>query len=95
MHLQAHTGGGVPDPHPGGLQAQPCGVSRPTQGWMVGIPACTVESTPLQQTATAAGGMHPTGMHSCSHFNFENGKFTFPGIIPCSGDVCPSIKEKF
>ena len=29
------------------------------------IPACTEADTPLQQTATAAGGRHPTGMHSC------------------------------
>ena len=29
------------------------------------IPACTKADTPPQQTATAAGGTHPTGMHSC------------------------------
>ena len=47
--FQAHTGGGSPGPHPGGC-----------------IPACTETDTPPpQQTATAAGGMHPTGMHSC------------------------------
>ena len=41
------------------------GVSRPTTwGVVVGIPACTEASTP-QQMATAAGGTHPTGMHSC------------------------------
>ena len=28
-----------------------------------GIPACT-EADPSQKTATAAGGTHPTGMHS-------------------------------
>ena len=43
-------GGGSPGPHPGGG----C------------IPACTEADTPRpQQTATAAGGTHPTGMHSC------------------------------
>ena len=47
--------GGVPVPR---------GVSAPGGA---GIPACT-EATPLPQgeTATAADGTHPTGMHSCS-----------------------------
>ena len=36
------------------------GVSRPTPG--ESIPACTKTEPP---TATAAGGLHPTGMHSC------------------------------
>ena len=31
----------------------------------VGIPACTEADTPLRETATAADGTHPTGMHSC------------------------------
>ena len=30
----------------------------------VGIPACT-EADPPGETAIAADGMHPTGMHSC------------------------------
>ena len=51
-------GGGVsPAPHPGGklrgLQAQTWGVSQHA-----------LKQTPPQQTATAAGGTHPTGMHS-------------------------------
>ena len=46
----------------GALQAHTWGVSRPTAGWC--IPACTEADTP-QQMATAAGGTHPTGMHSC------------------------------
>ena len=49
--LQAHTQGGSPGPHPGG------------------IPACTEAGTP-QQMATASGGTHPTGMHSCSTDGF-------------------------
>ena len=50
--------GGCPDPGPGGcVQAQAQGV--------VCIPACTKADTP-QQTATAADGTHPKGMHSCS-----------------------------
>ena len=30
-----------------------------------GIPACTTEADPPGDTATAADGTHPTGMHSC------------------------------
>ena len=37
--------------------------SRPEGGC---IQACTEADTP-QQTATAAEGTHPTGMHSCFH----------------------------
>ena len=55
-------GGGSPGPHLGGLQAHIQGVSRPTLGGV--IPGCTEADTP-QQMATAAGGTHPTGMHSC------------------------------
>ena len=53
--LQAHTQGGVSRPRPGGVQAEARGC----------IPACTEADTHPQQTATAAGGTHPTGMHSC------------------------------
>ena len=35
----------------------------------VGIPACTEADTPPGETATAAHGMHPTGMHSFLMFN--------------------------
>ena len=54
---------GSPGPHPGE-------VSRPTPGVSPGshlvwdIPAYT-EADPPPLTATAAGGTHPTGMHSC------------------------------
>ena len=65
-------GGGGPGPHPGGVsRPRPGGVQAQAQGWCPGqgpgecIPACTEADTPLQQTATAAGGTHPTGMHSC------------------------------
>ena len=37
------------------------GLQAHTQGWC--IPACTEADNP--STATAAGGTHPTGMHSC------------------------------
>ena len=58
LHLSVsnfvHSGGGV------GVGVGV--VSRPRP---VGcIPACT-EADTLQQTATAADGTHPTGMHSC------------------------------
>ena len=71
---------GTPGPHPG--------VSRPTPGERVSrprprecIPACTDADTP-QQPATAAGGVHPTGMHSCCC-----------GISMCS-IFMPLIKEQ-
>ena len=51
-----HLGGGAPGPHLGGFQAQAPGEC---------IPACT-EADPPKQMATAVGGMHPTGMHSCN-----------------------------
>ena len=47
-----------PGPHPGG-------VSRLTPGG--GLSQHALRQTP-SQTATAAGGTHPTGMHSCCHF---------------------------
>ena len=38
-------------------------------GWCLlpggGNPACTEAETPPGETATAADGTHPTGMHSC------------------------------
>ena len=58
--VQAHTQGGVgwvSRPTPGDVQAQA------QRGC---IPTCTeADSPPPPQTATAAGGTHPTGMHSC------------------------------
>ena len=59
--VQAQAQGGLQ----GGVQAQAQGVSRPRpRPRGVCIPACTEADTP-QQTATAADGTHPTGMHSC------------------------------
>ena len=54
-----HLGEGMSRPRPRG--------SRPSPGGGC-IPACTEADTP-QQTATAAGGTHPTGMHCCSLCN--------------------------
>ena len=55
--------GVVSRPTPRGrLGVWPGRVSRPTpSGWIL---ACT-EADPPQETATASGGTHPTGMHSC------------------------------
>ena len=63
--------GGCLGPDPGGgWGVWPEGVSRPTPRGVSrpmgkgGIQACTEPDTP-QQTATAAGSTHPTGMQSC------------------------------
>ena len=71
--LQAHTPGGrlgglargSPGPYLGGAQAHTYGVPRPTPGGGV-YPNMhwDRQPPPPQQTGTAAGGMHPTGMHS-------------------------------
>ena len=56
-----------PGPHPGGKLgglAWGVGGSRPTPGgW--GVSQDALRQIPPQQTATAVGGTHPTGMHSC------------------------------
>ena len=59
--LQAHNRDREsPGPHLGR------GVSRTTPGEGVCIPGCTEAEPPSPPwTATAAGGTHPTGMHSC------------------------------
>ena len=48
--------GEVGGSHWGGLQAQVGGISQHA-----------LRQTPPKQTATAADGTHPTGMHSCSN----------------------------
>ena len=61
-----HQVGGCPGPHPGGCPGPHLGAPGPG-GF---IPACTEADTPPpQQMATTAGGMHPTGMHSCLKSN--------------------------
>ena len=69
--LQAHTGGGSwgvwpggsPGPHPGGSPGPHLG----------GVSQHALRQTP-RLMATAAGGTHPTGMHSCfiSRFVYSN-----------------------
>ena len=45
------------------------------------IPACTGTDTPLP-TATAADGIHPTGMHSCSSlFRDAPNNYRFPTAL--------------
>ena len=63
------TGGWYPSmpcrsrgPHSGG-EVEGSGRGGSPGPHMGGIPACTEADPP--STATAAGGTHPTGMHSC------------------------------
>ena len=56
----------------------PRGVSRPTtreslQAHTQGGPQACTEADIPQQTATAAGSTHPTGMHSCYYFSINDG----------------------
>ena len=48
------------------------------------IPPCNEADTPHQQTATAADGTHPTGMHSCLSYGFTVLiiKFTNDSVFP-------------
>ena len=41
-------------------------------GWGGGVSQHALRQTPQQQTATAADGTHPTGMHSCYHLLLSN-----------------------
>ena len=83
-------GSGLGDlgPDPGGMFGGLArGVSRPTHGggcvqpqaWEApgrgGVSQHALRQTPLQQMATAVGGMHPTGMHSLfMQFSAKNGQ---------------------
>ena len=85
--LQVHTQGGSWEVWPGGVSRSTPGVSRPTpwgglqahtQGGLQahtqgGYPSMHWgRHPPPQQTATAAGDTHPTGMHSCLLKFFKN-----------------------
>ena len=64
QHALQQVSGGVSRHTPGGgLQAHTQGGPQ-AHNQEGGIPACTEADTP-PPTATAAGGTHPTGMHSC------------------------------
>ena len=63
--------------------------------WSLGVPGPREGlpgGDPTSGTDTAAGGTHPTGMHSCSNI-FLRDSFLFlgPMIHSCgaSGDTCP------
>ena len=76
---ESGLGGGSPGPHPGGkLRGLAWGVSRPTPGGVC-IPACTEADPPPQQMATAAGGTHPTGIHSC----WDGSPYSVCELSPC------------
>ena len=101
--LQA-TPRGSPGPHPGGspgphLGRSPGphlgGVSRPTPGGCLQAHTRGVYASmhwgrpPPRLMASAAGGVHPTGMHSClniylsiSHINISFTLFMIPRKIP-------------
>ena len=90
--LQAHTRGenegsglgGVLRPTPRG-KVERSGLGGLQAHTQRGIPACTEGNTP-QQTATAAGSTHPTGMHSCFRFYLAYGyMLVFMGIGFVSG----------
>ena len=64
---QGGSAWGVSRPRPGGVQAQAWGGCAQAQAQGGGcVSQHALSQTPLQQTATAADGTHPTGMHSCS-----------------------------
>ena len=64
--LRGLAWGVSPGPHPGGeMRGLDGGVSRPTPGECVSQHALRQSPPPPQQTATATGGTHHTGMHSC------------------------------
>ena len=69
--LQAHTWGVSPGPQLGGARSTPKGGC---------VPWHALRQTP--STATAAGGTHPTGMHSC-WFVFSANVFDFPEHFAC------------
>ena len=58
--------GGCPGPYRGGSRPTPGGLQAQAHGGG-GVPACIQPDTPPppKHAATAPGGTHPTGMHSC------------------------------
>ena len=74
--LKGLTRGSRPTTQAGVKRSGQEGTSRPRPRWEVGglarrVSRPTEADTPPLQTATAADGTHPTGMHSCLfHFIF-------------------------
>ena len=60
----------------------PVGVLRPTPGGQGqtqrGVSQQALRQTPPQQTATAVGSTHPTGMNSCYLNRFSHSPSHFP-----------------
>ena len=69
-------GGGLPGP--GG--AWSWGVPGPGGAWSRGcmVPGGAWWRPPAPEMATAAGGTHPTGMHSCLYFTSIRSSSTIP-----------------
>ena len=59
---------GCPGPHPVGSRHRPGGVSRPRPGGCPGPDPWGMYPSTEADTTAAAGGTHPTGMHSCYLF---------------------------
>ena len=83
--LSTLGGGGVSRPRGclprEGVQVQAQGGGGPRPGGVC-IRACTEADTPPQQTSTAAGGTHPTGMHSFNNiFTVVKQSFCFVVIL--------------
>ena len=69
--LQAHTQGGKLGGWAGGSPGPHLGESQGPDPGGVCLSVCC-DPPPPQHTATAAGGTHPTGMHSCLIGFFHN-----------------------
>ena len=87
---------GVSRPRPrgdvGGSRLTPRAVSRPTPGGVQalgGVSQHALRQTLPQQTATAAGGRHPTGMHSCYYF-----VLVLQGPVPVKWMALESLTHK-
>ena len=78
-----------PSPHPRGkLRGLVWGVSRPTPGGGVSQHALR-QTLPPPTMAIAAGGTHPTGMHSCLRKSFADDFMKIKGLNQ-EGE-CPSL----
>ena len=84
--LQAHTGGVLQTHSKGGLQAHTWGGG--------GLSQHALRQTP-KQTATTAGGTHPTGIHSCSQSirNWGRGGWHQRILWPNFAENCKKVKK--
>ena len=78
--------GGCPGPGPRGVSAWGRGLSTPR-----GVSQHALRQTPPpKHTATAAGSMHPTGMHSCYNFLSSQNTFCMSVHFVCQYILCVS-----